>query len=169
MAIARLTSMREPKLHEALDSLSFLVGTWRGTGRGHYPTIKDFTYEEETRFWHTGRPFLFYMQRTWAPHSGDAMHTEMGYWRPKAEGNIEAVLSHSFGIVEIDEGKIEGRKISLESTSLTSTPTAETVEALARVFEESDDVLTYELRMAFGENELQPHLGAELKRVTGRD
>jgi hypothetical protein len=71
--------------------------------------------------------------------------------------------------VEVDEGKLEDRTITLKSTSLTSTPTAETVEAVARRFEESSDVLTYELKMAFGENELQPHLGAELKRVTGTD
>jgi hypothetical protein len=97
------------------------------------------------------------------------MHTEMGYWRPKEEGRIEVVLAHSFGIVEIDTGTIEDRKIKLESSSLTSTPTAEKVEALTRVLEEANDVLTYELSMAFGEKELQPHLGAELKRVTGHD
>jgi THAP domain-containing protein 4 len=159
----------DPKLHEALAPISWLIGTWRGSGRGHYPTIEDFDYEEETRFWHGGKPFLFYMQRTWAPRSGEAMHTEMGYWRPKDDGVIEVVLSHSLGIVEIDTGRIEGRKITLESASLTSSPTAETIEGLARVFEESNDVLTYELKMAFGDNELQPHLGADLKRVTGTD
>lgn len=161
--------MRTPKMHQAVEPIAFLVGTWRGSGTGHYPTIENFGYEEETRFWHSGKPFLFYIQRTWAPRSGDAMHTEMGYWRPTENGNIEVVLTHSFGIVEVAGGKIEGRKISLESSSLTSTPTAEKVEALARIYEESDDVLTYELKMAFGANELQPHLGAELKRVTGTD
>ena len=161
--------MHAPRLHEALEPLYFLVGTWRGTGEGHYPTINDFTYEEETRFWHAGKPFLFYFQRTWARDTGEARHTEMGYWRPKDDGVLEVVLAHSLGISEIDEGTIEDRKITLRSTSLVSTPTAKTVEALGRTFEESDDVLTYELTMAFEDNELQPHLSAELKRVTGPD
>jgi THAP domain-containing protein 4 len=161
--------MRTAKLHGALEPISFLIGTWRGSGTGHYPTIDKFDYEEETRFWHSGRPFLFYMQRTWTPRSGDAMHTEMGYWRPKKDNNIEVVLAHSFGIVEVGGGEIDGRKITFESSSLTSTPTAKTIDAVARVYEESDDVLSYELKMAFDDNELQPHLGAELKRVTGTD
>jgi hypothetical protein len=161
--------MKEPTLHEACEPLSFLVGTWRGSGKGRYPSIDDFTYEEETRFWHSGKPFLFYMQRTWTPRSGDPLHTEMGYWRPKGDGDIEVVLAHSLGIAETDQGTIAGRKIALESTSLVNTPTAKEIAGLGRVFEEKDDVLHYELRMAFEDKELQPHLEAELKRVTGTD
>ena len=158
--------MDEPDLHPALEPVSFLLGTWRGSGTGSYPNIDDFTYEEETRFWHTGRPFLCYLQRTWAQDSGNPMHSEMGFWRPQRDGTIELALTHSFGVVEISLGEIGEAALSTESTTLTSSPTAKEIAGLARRFEVVDDVLSYELKMAFGESELQPHLRAELKKVT---
>ena len=33
------------------------MGTWRGPGEGHYPTIADFGYLEELIFSHVGKPF----------------------------------------------------------------------------------------------------------------
>lgn len=154
-----------PPLHEALAPLAFLIGTWRGSGSGKYPRIDDFDYGEEVRFWHYGRPVLAYAQRTWSPGSGAPMHAEMGYWRPVAGGGVELVLAHAFGIAEIQGGRVEGTKITLQSQSLTSSPTANRVDALSRTFEVTGDVLTYEVRMAFGEAPLQPHLWATLEKV----
>lgn len=153
--------MGDAPLHDALRPLAFLLGTWRGEGAGKYPGIDDFTYGEETRFWHYGRPVLAYAQRTWSLGSGAPMHSEMGFWRP----GVEAVLSHAFGITEVLEGTVEGQTLTMRSRSLTSTGTAKHVEAVARTIEVSGDVLTYDVQMAFGDHELQPHLRAELKRV----
>lgn len=152
-------------LHPALEPLAFLVGTWRGAGSGRYPRIDDFEYGEEVRFWHYGRPVLAYSQRTWALSSEAPMHTEMGYWRPAGEGRVEVVLAHAFGIAEVQEGAVDGTRIELRSRSLTSTTTANRVEALTRTFTCAGDELSYEVHMAFGENELQPHLEARLERV----
>lgn len=154
-----------PGLHPALEPLSFLVGTWRGTGSGRYPRIEDFEYGEEVRFWDYGRPVLAYSQRTWALASGAPMHSEMGYWRLAGDGGVEVVLAHAFGIAEIQEGRIDGTRIALRSRSLTSTTTANRVEALTRTFRCAGDVLSYDVHMAFGEHELQPHLEAKLERV----
>jgi hypothetical protein len=41
-------------LHERLEPLSFLVGTWRGLGVVGYPTIEDGRYEQEVVFAHDG-------------------------------------------------------------------------------------------------------------------
>jgi hypothetical protein len=155
-----------PPLHRALEPLAPLVGTWRGTGSGRYPGIEDFGYGEEVRFWHYGRPVLAYSQRTWSPGSGAPMHSEMGYWRPVGEGGVEVVLAHAFGIVEIQDGRIDGGRITMSSRSLTSAPTANRVEAVSRAFVVEGDVLAYELHMAFGDEELQPHLAARLDRVS---
>ncbi len=155
-----------PALHDALTPLAFLLGTWRGQGSGRYPNIEDFEYEEESRFWHYGRPVLAYTQRTWSPGSGAPMHSEMGFWRPVRGGGVEVVLSHAFGVVEIQEGTIDGNRLSLAGKSLTSASTAKRVEGLTRTFEERDGVLTYEVHMAFGGAALQSHLSATLERVT---
>jgi hypothetical protein len=47
-------------LHPDLNPLAWMVGTWRGKGRGDYPTIESFEYAHEVVFNHDGRPFLNY-------------------------------------------------------------------------------------------------------------
>ena len=162
-------------LHDALRPLAFLLGTWRGTGSGRYPGIDDFSYEEEAMFWHYGRPVLAYSQRTWSPGSGVPMHSEMGFWRPAGEAGrlgetpeqsgLEVVLSHAFGIAETLTGRAQEQRVSLRSTSLTSAPTAKVVEAVSREYEVAGNELRYDVAMAFGTHELQPHLTATLERV----
>ena len=45
-------------LHPDLNPLAWLIGTWRGKGRGEYPGIEPFEYNHEVVFNHDGRPFL---------------------------------------------------------------------------------------------------------------
>lgn len=153
-----------PPLHDALRPLEPLLGTWRGSGAGHYPGIDDFEYAEEARFWHYGKPVLAYSQRTWSPATGAPMHSEMGFWRP-TPGGVEVVLAHAFAIAEVLGGLVEGGRITLRSESLTAAPTAKRVAAVGRVYEVDGDELTYDVQMAFGPHELQPHLRAELQRA----
>ena len=153
-----------PDLHPQLKPLAFLLGTWVGEGRGHYPTIDDFTYGEENRYWHSGRPFISYTQRTWALDSGQAMHAETGFVRPVGSGVVELVVAHSFGITEVSEGILRGQRLELGSRSLVSTSTAKTVERLARTIDVSGSELEYSLDMeAVGEG-FQRHLDARLAR-----
>ena len=157
--------MDQPPAHQALESVAFLLGTWRGEGKGDYPNVADFTYREETSFWHSGKPWLGYLQRTWSLEDGSPMHSEAGYWRPVPDGRIEIVLAHALGVTEVQEGTVEGSRIAVASTSVVPTTTAKRVGRLERTFEVTNDVLVYEVQMAYGDVPLQRHLGAELRRV----
>jgi hypothetical protein len=159
--------MTEPEVHPLVQPIAYLIGIWRGEGRGHYPTIADFAYSEESSWEHDGRPFLFYRQRTWNLDTGAPSHTETGFWRPKEDGRIEIVIAHNNGVVEVQHGTIDGNRIEVASTALASAPTAMTIEGLARVFEVEGDTLNYELGMAFGEHASQNHLTATLQRQVG--
>lgn len=148
-----------------ISPIAFLLGTWRGEGTGVYPTVEHFSYNEEIRFWHNGKPFLFYEQRTTHPVKGFPMHAEVGYWRPQPDGRIEILFVHPTGIAEIQEGTITGTEIEVSSTTVARTSTAKEVTKLERTFTLEDDVLRYEVRMAAVGVPLQRHLCGELKRV----
>ncbi len=159
-----MSSNEAPPLHPQVEPIAFLLGTWLGEGKGEYPTIESFAYSEELRFWHVGKPFLLYTQRTWTLDDGQLRHSEMGYWRPVAGGRLEIVLAHPTGIAEIQEGTVSGGRIEVGPALIGLTGTAKEVTRVERTFELHDGVLAYELRMAAVGQPLQAHLRAELRR-----
>ena len=154
-----------PMVHADLQPLAFLLGTWRGEGKGEYPTITPFAYGEEVRFWHVGKPFLAYSQRTWALDDERPLHSEMGYWRPQPSGAIEVILAHPFGIAEIEIGAVTGQRVELMTHSIESSPTAKDVSRVERSFHVVDDTLTYDVRMAAVGHPITHHLHADLRKV----
>lgn len=166
-----------PSLHGSLEPLSSLLGVWTGEGEGTYPTIEPFVYGEELRFWHVGKPFLAYSQRTWSLPDKIPLHSEMGYWRIGNLGRIELLVAHPTGIVEVDEGSLEVREpghgepgpptvvLSLASTCIGLSATAKEVRRLVRRLEVEGSMMKETLDMEAVGEPLGPHLKATLTRV----
>ncbi len=157
--------MSTPPLHPDLGALGALAGEWAGEGKGDYPTIDAFAYGERTSFWHVGKPFMIYMQRTWSLENDEPLHSEMGYLRPAGANGVELVASHPFGVVEISEGSIVDGTIELRSKALTPTSTSAPIDEVVRILRVHGDELTYDFEMATSGHPLQLHLKAALHRL----
>lgn len=150
---------------DPLGELSIFVGTWVGGGDGHYPTIDDFSYEEEIDFTATpGKPFLAYRSRTWSPGRSRPMHTENGYLR-RAGDSLELLVSQPTGFVEIQRGDLRDGVLDLTLVSLSRSPDAKPVHDIRRRIVVDGDALTYDMWMAHADTPLTHHLTARLRRT----
>ena len=152
-------------VHDDLAPLAFLVGTWRGGGRGEYPTIDPFRYGEELVFEHVGDPFLLYSQRSWLEPGGEPVHFERGFLRLAGPGHVELVLAHPLGLTEVAEGTVHGTTVDTASEAIGRTGTGDPVTSLACRWRLDGDRLGFHLDMATETTPLTRHLTAELRRV----
>jgi len=152
------------EVHPHLEPIRFLVGSWKGTGRGEYPTIEPFGYLEEIAFVPgPGKPFLAYTQRT----SGEdeaPMHSEAGFVRMTA-GGPELVIAQPTGLVEVHDGELTDTTLEFRSTAMGATATAKPVREVVRRMVVAGDTLSYTLHMAYAEVPLTLHLTAALQRL----
>jgi len=161
-----------PPLHERLEHLAFLVGSWHGLGVVGYPTITEQRYEQEVDFTHDGRPFLSYTSRSWIlAEDGSRLRpaaSETGYWRPgQKPRDVEVLLAHPTGIVEVYVGEVAFHKIELVTDVVARTETAKSVTGLRRLYgliegDGPERDLGYAVDMAAVEQPVTSHLSARL-------
>ncbi|TDD13001.1 FABP family protein [Nonomuraea diastatica] len=161
--------MEEPEVHPDLEPIVFLLGRWEGAGVGGYPTIESFNFGQEIEFGHNGKPFLTYTSRTWllddAGNRVRPLATESGYWRPQPDRQIEVVLSHPTGIVEIYVGEVVFHKIELYTDVVARTASAKEYTAGHRLYGLVNGNLMWAYEMAAVGHPLTDHMSAELKKV----
>ena len=157
-------------MHPDLAPLAFLIGVWRGRGRGRYPTIEPFEYfEEATYVPGPGKPFIAYRQRTRrAGGEGEPLHAESGYIRPAGPGMAELVIAQPTGIVEVHAGEVQGNRVCFRTSLVGLSSTAAEVSQVGRRLEVEGDTMRYRLTMEAVGQPMQFHLEAELARVAER-
>ena len=157
-------------LHPDLMPLAWLVGTWRGKGRGEYPNVPGFQFAQEISFNHDGRAFLNYFSRSWIIGENDEIirpaASEVGFWRIKEKNVLEVLLAHNTGIAEGWVGLVQGAKIQLAMDQGYSSPTAKIVTAGSRLYGLVEGELFTSYDMAAQGQTLQAHLWSSLERQT---
>ena len=155
-------------LHPDLMPLAWLVGSWRGKGRGEYPNVPSFQFAQEVSFNHDGRPFLNYFSRSWIIDDNNEIirpaASEVGFWRVKENNVLEVILAHNTGIAEGWVGIVKGAKIQLEMDQGYSSPSAKIVTAGSRLYGLVEGELFTSYDMAAEGQTLQAHLWSSLER-----
>ncbi|MEJ5928257.1 FABP family protein [Corynebacterium sp. H128] len=147
--------------------IATLAGTWQGRGRGDYPTIATFDYEETLTFKQIpGKPFLVYTQKTVGPNG--PMHSESGFLRRGEPGRVEFTIAQPTGQTELLEGVIKRDKqdivLDFRRSTVTNSSTAKRVDQTQRIYHLSGDSLYTEFHMAAVNEPMQQHLASELRR-----
>jgi hypothetical protein len=153
-----------------------LLGVWRGTGNGKFPTIESFAYTEELKFESNScEPLIHFEQKTWDQSStesnGSPLHWESGFIRPVEDGSIEISNAQNGGRVEVLKGCIDmdeylkgALRLSLESILFGNDPR---LVQTRRTLTLKDNTLSYLIEMATVRTpQLQQHLEAVLTRVS---
>lgn len=160
-------------LHTDLAPLAWLVGRWAGAGLVGYPTIEAVRFGQEVICSHDGRRFLRWESRTWLlDEDGNQVRplaTELGFWRPVADAgdgtNVELLLTHPTGFVELYAGTAEPAKVELATDGVMRSPDAKEYSAAKRLYGYVNSNLMWVMDMAAVGQPMQSHISAELKRV----
>jgi len=159
----------DPTLDPQIAPLAWLVGGWAGAGVIGYPGIESANFGQEVVVSHDGRPFLEWHSHTWLLDADGLqvkpLATELGIWRALEGGEVELMLVHNTGILELYYGTLEPAKIELRTDGVMRSPSAREYNAAHRLYGLVDSQLMWALDMAAEGHPLQSHASAQLKRI----
>jgi hypothetical protein len=148
-----------------LWALDFLLGTWVGGGSGSYPGSEPFEFREELTFSHEGKPVLGYLMQT-SRFGGDVpSHAERGFWKCRDSRDLDTVVAHATGHVEVSAGSVMATSVTLESSNVVGWRGAKEVLGISRRISLNDGLLIDALGMKAVGQPLQAHVHAELRRL----
>ena len=155
-----------------LRPMAWLIGRWEGAGVVGYPTIESVHFGQEIVCSHDGRGFLEWHSHTWLLDAENGQQvrplaTELGFWRPDEGGTeVELLLTHPTGVVEMYYGTMEPAKIQIQTDSVVRSPSAKEYNSGSRLYGLVESQLMWVMDMAAVGQPLQSHVSAQLKRVT---
>ncbi|MCI4386187.1 hypothetical protein PGIGA_G00059490 [Pangasianodon gigas] len=159
-------------LNPAMLPLEWLLGTWESDepGQGSFPTISPFHYNETLYFTHVGQPVINFMFNAFHAESKKPLHRESGFIRIQpGTNNVAFIIAQNSGLVEIEEGELEGQKLTLQSRALARTSFTKQpyVQQISRVFQlRSDGRLEQTVFMALENQPLTQHLHITYRRAS---
>ena len=105
-----MSSASHVVLHPLVENLRSILGTWRGTGEGSFPTLSaSFRYTEELCFEavHPTKPVIAYSHRTANAETGAPMHRESGFMKLLPDGGFTWTVAQATGMAEIADGSFD--------------------------------------------------------------
>lgn len=167
-----------------LVPVAWLIGHWEGAGVVGYPTVDERQFGQEVEFRHDGRAFLHYRSQAYLlDDAGEVVRplaSETGYWRvpvpespeaaevaarEQAGVDVEVLLAHPTGVVEIYTGRATGARVDLTTDVVARTTTAKEYTAAQRMYGLVEGDLLWVMDMAAGGHPLTSHASARLKRT----
>lgn len=161
----------DPTLPPQLAPLAWLVARWAGAGVVGYPTIESANFGQQLTIEHDGRPFLAMSSRTWllddAGNQVRPLAREEGFWRVLDNGEIELLLTHPTGILEMYVGRRDPERpaVQLATDGVLRSPAAKEYSSGARMYGLVESQLMWVMDMAAVGKPLTSHVSAQLKRV----
>ncbi|XP_029472199.1 THAP domain-containing protein 4 isoform X3 [Rhinatrema bivittatum] len=161
-----------PLLNPMLEPLAWMLGTWvsEPPGDGVFPTIQPFNYIEEVQISHVGQPVLNFMFNAFHPETKKPMHRECGFIRLKpGTSKVAFVSAQNTGIVEVEEGEVNGQELTITSHSVARISFAKEphVQQISRNFRmTADGKLEQSVSMATSTQPMTQHLHITYKKVT---
>ncbi|KAG2462344.1 THAP4 protein, partial [Polypterus senegalus] len=158
-------------LHPSVKPLEWMLGSWQSDepGHGSFPTIQPFRYTESLHISHVGQPMLNFLFTSFNAETKKPLHRECGFIRMEPKSNkVAFIIAHNLGLVEIEEGNLNGRELKLQSTALSRISFAKQpyVQEITRTFRLMEDGrLEQELFMATDNQPLNQHLHIYYKKL----
>ncbi|GMA40996.1 FABP family protein [Mobilicoccus caccae] len=158
-------------INPAVAPLAWMVGRWEGVGVVGYPDMESRNFGQELTISHDTRPFLEVDSRAFLLAEDGSIEKplarEVGFFRVLEGGEIELLLAHPTGIVEMYAGEREEKRpvLNLRTDGVMRSPAAREYTAATRMYGLVENKLMWVMDMAAEGHPLTSHLSAQLSRV----